>query len=442
MRGKMMWICVMAVSIAGAAAPAMGQGCPPGELFGLSFEYPVGVRPLDVAAADLDGDGHTDLAIANRDTDDASVLLNSGAGTFRDQKSYPAGDGPSGVALTDLDGDGDVDMVVVNRYSDDASVLLNNGDGTFAPEQRFDTGDEPRSLAMDDLNGDGHTDLVVGNYYGNDVSVHMGRGDGTFEDLQRYESGFANPSDVTLGDLDGDGDLDMVVANFFPTIDAVSILMNRGDGTFGEVQRRNTGMGPFSVTLADLNNDDNLDMVVSNSGAYDLARIRDVAIMIGNGDGTFQDPQRYAPIDFPTSTTVTDLDGDGALDIAVTSRVGVDIHVMRGRGDGTFQTSEPYGSLGSDVSYSLVFSDFDNDGDQDIALARQSRNDISVLPNRCGTFDCLVDMDGDGELTISDFLIFLNYHNLGDLRADFDGDREITIFDFLAFLDAFEAGCP
>jgi hypothetical protein len=54
---------------------------------------------------------------------------------------------------------------------------------------------------------------------------------------------------------------------------------------------------------------------------------------------------------------------------------------------------------------------------------------------------CRADIDGDGELTIFDFLAFQNLFDAGDLRADFDGDRELTLFDFLAFQNEFDAGC-
>ena len=55
--------------------------------------------------------------------------------------------------------------------------------------------------------------------------------------------------------------------------------------------------------------------------------------------------------------------------------------------------------------------------------------------------ECAPDIDGDGQLTIFDFLAFQNLFDDGDLAADFDGDGELTIFDFLAFQNAFDAGC-
>lgn len=55
---------------------------------------------------------------------------------------------------------------------------------------------------------------------------------------------------------------------------------------------------------------------------------------------------------------------------------------------------------------------------------------------------CRADLDGDGELTLFDFLAFQNLFSLGDPRADFDGDGDLTLFDFLAFQNEFAIGCP
>ena len=77
-----------------------------------------------MAIGDLDGDGHADLAVANQNSDDVSVLLNLGQGTFAPAVAYPAGNWPYSVAIGDLDGDGHADLAVANQSSDDVSVVL------------------------------------------------------------------------------------------------------------------------------------------------------------------------------------------------------------------------------------------------------------------------------------------------------------------------------
>lgn len=74
------------------------------------------------------------------------------------------------------------------------------------------------------------------------------------------------------------------------------------------------------------------------------------------------------------------------------------------------------------------------------AVRMFTSSDLSFHSSMTGG-GCRVDLDGDGELTIFDFLAYQNLFDAGDLAADFDGDGVLTIFDFLAFQNEFDAGC-
>ena len=93
-----------------------------------------GDAPADVVAADLDGDSDLDLAVANGNGDNVTVLKNDGSGNFTEPPSSPepVRDGPESIAAGDLDGDGDTDLVVANANSDNVTVLRNSGAGNFA----------------------------------------------------------------------------------------------------------------------------------------------------------------------------------------------------------------------------------------------------------------------------------------------------------------------
>ena len=133
-----------------------------------------------VAVADLDGDGHLDLAAANRGSNGVDVLLGRGNGEFGAPTTYASGRDPFTVAVADVDGDGKPDLVAPNRLSNDVTVLLGRGDGTFGAPAAFAAGHGPEDVAVADLDGDGKLDLAVADIYGNSVSVLLGRGDGTF----------------------------------------------------------------------------------------------------------------------------------------------------------------------------------------------------------------------------------------------------------------------
>src|SRR6185437_9787817 len=110
-------------------------------------DYPTGTAPWSVVAADLNGDGKPDLAVADEGSNTVSVLLNNGNGTFAAKVDYPTGFSPSSVAEADLNGDGEPDLVVANAGANSSvSVLLNNGNGTFAAKVDYPS-PNPRSVA-------------------------------------------------------------------------------------------------------------------------------------------------------------------------------------------------------------------------------------------------------------------------------------------------------
>ena len=93
---------------------------------------------------DFNGDGHLDLAVADLDTGDISVLLGNGDGTFRKQAPLVAGEGVDALVSGDFNGDGVLDIAAANGSSNSISVFLGNGDGTFqAQVQSIHGGKQP-----------------------------------------------------------------------------------------------------------------------------------------------------------------------------------------------------------------------------------------------------------------------------------------------------------
>src|SRR5262249_45419153 len=133
----------------------------PGFLAPLGFD--AGLLPYSVAVGDFDRDGKPDLAVANSGSNDVSVLLGKGDGTFQTARNVPAGSFPRSLAVGDFNGDGNLDLAVANSGSNDVSVLLGNGDGTFQTARNFPAGRRPYSVAVADFDRDRTPDLSPAN---------------------------------------------------------------------------------------------------------------------------------------------------------------------------------------------------------------------------------------------------------------------------------------
>jgi len=251
-------------------------------------DFRTGRGPNSVAIGDLNGDGNPDLATAGFAQDSVSVLLNRGDGSFQAWLDYATGDTPSSVAIGDLNGDEKPDLAITNRAADTVSVLLNRGDGSFEATLDYTTGDGPYSVAIGDLNGDDKPDLAIANNHYKTVSVLVNRGDASFQAKHDYRAGDA-PNSVAIGDLNGDEKPDLAIAN--GAASSVSVLLNRGDGSFQAKHDFRTGHGPNSVAIGDLNGDRRPDLAIAyfllpDANFYPDAGI--VSVLANRGDGSFQ----------------------------------------------------------------------------------------------------------------------------------------------------------
>ena len=312
------------------------------------------------------------------------------------------------VVLGDLNGDGNLDIVTANRcvsecqtnYIGGFGVLLGNGDGTFQPVQTYAlTSGSANSVALGDLNGDGKLDVVVseadpfGCFAESSIGVFLGNGDGTFQPERAYQSGGLCADHLLVADVNGDGKPDVLVTNACgsdqsycsQSIDGViAVLRGNGDGSFQPAQTYDSGgVAPRDITVADVNGDGKIDLLVANGGSEQLGDGNgNAAVFLGNGDGTFQTAQIFQTFSPYTgglaSLAVADLNGDGKLDVVETTcfysncyeGIGA-LLVQLGNGDGTFQAPQVYNS-GGYLPNMVALADVNLDGKLDAVVVNTS----------------------------------------------------------------------
>jgi hypothetical protein len=361
--------------------------------FSPAATYPItsgGSYPTDVIVGDFNGDGKPDLAVANALPDldgnyTVSILLNNGDGTFQDYSDPIVGAKPRSLVAGHFTNSGHLDLAVVDHVDTYAishvGILLGNGDGTFRLGNDYTVGTAAEGIAAGDF-GNGHVDLAVTNFRDNTVSILLGNGDGTFQTQHTYPVGGSSgsstdPTGVAVTSLRGNGILDLVIANL--TSSNVSVLLGNGNGTFQSAVNYSLGAQPrqpFSVAVADFNHDGHPDVAVADRDPTNGG----VSVLLGNGNGTFQNAVTYSAHNLPWAVTVADFNGDGNPDLAVANNGSNDVSVLLGNGNGTFRSAVNYDTRGNGA-FAIATGDFNGDMAPDLVTANRNSDDVSVLLN-------------------------------------------------------------
>jgi hypothetical protein len=340
--------------------------------------------PIDVTVGDFNSDNQLDIAIALNNENNVGILLGNGNRKFSNITIYSTGSGskPYSVRVSDFNNDNHLDIAVNNRGISNIVVLFGFGDGTFLLGTAYSTGSgsQPHGLAIGDLNKDGRLDIVVPNYYANNIGVFFGYGTEVFAGVIPYTTGVGSqPNSVAIGDLNNDGWSDIVVANY--GTDNVGVLLGRKDGIFDSIITYLTGNGsaPYSVVVADFNNDTHLDIAVTNSGTDSIT------ILFGYGNGTLAIGVTYSTgtLSRPYTVAIGDFNNDNISDIAVTNSGISNIFLLYGYGNGTFGNQTSY-YLGYEyLPYSIAVKDLNQDNWMDIAIACYDTDHVETLMQLC-----------------------------------------------------------
>jgi hypothetical protein len=243
----------------------------------------------------------------------------------------------------------------------------------------------------------------------------------------------SEPTAVATGDFNGDGIPDLVVAN--ENNNNISVMLGNGDGTFQNQKTWSVGHTPESIVVGDFNGDGVSDLAVADTNS------NCISILLGNGDGSFQNQVEY-PVDRgPVSIGTGDFNRDGVADLVVANTTNADVTVLLGNGDGTFQEGSAFNT--GRAPESLALGDFNSDGVVDLAVANSYDDTVSILiGNGDGTFQpqktfvtgavpysiATADLNGDGTL---DLVIANRFSNtvsilIGDGKGNFQNESPVA----------------
>ncbi len=340
--------------------------------FHLDNSYDTGATPTDVETADLNGDNHLDIVESNSADNTLGVRLGNGNGTFQALQTYKVGANPQRVLLVDLNGDGKLDAVTVNAGDSTVSVLLGNGDGTFQAAHNFDAGPNAVDIGSGDMDQNGKIDLVVANAVVNTVSILRGNGDGSFKARTAFAAN-TQVNGLAVGDVDHDGFPDVVTVG-----SGVAVLRNDKQGGLISPAVNKFGLSVdfypaigTRVSLADVNHDGNLDMLIADFSDNELV------VLLGNRLGFFSViPSVFPTCTNPRSVAVADLNDDGDPDVVVGCDGSSTLGVLLGNGQGGF-LSTPYPSEISPRG--VAIGDFNEDGQPDLVVVNSGSDNMNVL---------------------------------------------------------------
>jgi hypothetical protein len=356
----------------------------PAEAEALSFkrvttEFPQDSAPNSIAAGYLNSDSIPDVAGTEANLNEIAIATFDFSAGY-ELTYYDSGDVPEATAVGDVNGDGSSDVVVANFGSEDVTILLNDGTGTFTEPTyspvALPPGSRPNAVAIGETSHDGVPEIVTANSGSDTVSV-----------LQRDAGGYTAtdipvgdaPIALAIADMDGDGNVGIITAN--QGSGDVSILLSDGAGGFQEDPRSPIAVGPAVASLAagDLNDDANPDLVVGNEQS------KDVTVLLNDGSGGLTEAAN-SPFsvygEHPRSVAIADMNGDGEQDIVSANQATSDVSVLLGGGNGEFQaaTGSPFPTGAEPVE--LVVTDFFLDGVPDLITVSPTTDTVSALLNR------------------------------------------------------------
>ena len=223
-----------------------------------------------------------------------------------------------------------------------------------------------QDIAIDDYNNDGLPDMAITTGV-NTVRIKLNEGNRVFSEGIDYLA--ENGLNIKSGDFNGDDNVDLAITR--PDNNRVSVLLGNGDGTFQNTKNFVVGYRPRGIAIADFNNDNFMDIAVANRSEDS------VSVLLSIGDGTFMDPIKFKTLYDPFELEAGDMNQDGAMDIVVGHRGYLSGQIFHGDGNGNFFPATYFDGSHWDIA----LGDMNNDGLLDIVTARAVGTGIDVIIN-------------------------------------------------------------
>ncbi|MEQ1884250.1 MAG: FG-GAP-like repeat-containing protein [Bryobacteraceae bacterium] len=376
--------------------------------FLLATNYNVSIKAASLVLTDYDRDGNLDILNgygdarmigAGDDNVNIDILSGNGDGSFRGLFSASATTGTAGTfsTIADFNGDGIPDSVLGDFFGTGGKNLYyfaGRANGVFSAPTPISMGAgqiQVKAGTSGDFDGDGRPDLAVTTGV---VNILINNGSG-FNAPATFSSGGVGANAIASADLNGDGALDLAVVN--TGSGNTAIFLGGGNGTFQLQQTYNTGANPSRIATADVNGDQRPDLLVTVPGNNQTFVPGSVYVLVNSGNGTFQTPTSFLAGVYPVQTAAGDVTGDGRTDLIVTTLDGSfkgRVAVLRGNGNGTFQTASLFDTPSTPVG--VAVSDFNADGRTDIVVPQccDTNNLAFFAGNGDGTFASAVDVIG------------------------------------------------
>ncbi len=358
-----------------------------------------------ITVADFNGDGNLDLLVSHRwtiDSNGVSLLVGNGQGQFTNIRTIPFVGEPWASVAEDFNGDDRMDFAVTDGLQNKVWIYFGDNTGNFSLSASFQVGNSPYSMNKADFNGDGKTDLIVANSNSPFVSILLAANGSFNAPVSISIANNTNAAYISVGDLNGDNKIDAVVDSVGSNFSGASVLIGNGMGGFTLSPFLSFSRGAGRLWLADVSNDNKLDIIATASG-FDIAN----TIRLGNGDGTFGSEIVFAVAGYTFSIEVDDFNSDGQMDLAQSGGGFAEVQIFFGSGNGRFGPATAF--VGGQPN-STAPADYNGDGNTDIAVSNYDLMNVQVMSN-----------NGNGNFSITS-TIALPERPWSVFSADFNSD--------------------